>query len=103
MTTDPSNQDASDSGEHDMVLPARSKTAPHAEADAEHGRGALERAGVGGPPSTDPAAASAQHTRKRLSGWRPTSSSRCKPLADRQQRTASAVMRDAVAGRPARP
>jgi len=65
MTTDPNNQDASDSGEHDMVLPARSKTAPHAAADAEHGRGALERAGVGGPPSTDPAAASAQHARKR--------------------------------------
>ncbi len=41
MTTDPNNQDASDSGEHDMVLPARSKTAPHAAADAEHGRGAL--------------------------------------------------------------
>jgi len=96
MTTKRNNQAAADWAEHDMNLPARSKTALRGAAAAEHGREALERAGVG-RPSIDPAAPPGQHARNRQVRLAANIDQQLQALADRQQRTPSAVMRDAVA------
>lgn len=96
MATKRNDQAVADWAEHDMTLPARSKTALHGAAAAEHGRAALERAGVG-RPSIDPAAPAGQHARNRQVRLAANVDQQLRALADRQQRTPSAVMRDAVA------
>ncbi len=82
--------------ERDMSLPVRSRTALKGAAAAEHGRAALERA-LGGRPSIDPSARPGQHARNRQVRLAADVDRRLQDLAERQQRTASAVMRDAVA------
>ncbi len=91
MTTDPNNQAASDWGKHDMVLPARPKTArtPRRRRARAEGPGACRDR----RPSIDRLGRCIWAARRQAAA----------PLADRQQRTTSAVMRDAVAGLPARP
>jgi hypothetical protein len=96
MTTKRKDQTAADWAEHDMTLPARSKTAVRGAAAAEHGRAALERAAVG-RPSVDPTAAPGQHARNRQVRLAANVDQQLQALADQQQRTPSAVMRDAVA------
>lgn len=96
MTTKTNDKAAVDWAEHDMTLPARSKTALRGAAAAEHGRAALERAGVG-RPSIDPAAAPGQHARNRQVRLAANVDQQLRALAEQQQRTPSAVMRDAVA------
>ncbi len=96
MTTERNHQAAADWAEQDMNLPARSKTALRGAAAAEHGREALERAGVG-RPSIDPAAAPGQPARNRQVRLAANIDQQLQALADQQQRTPSAVMRDAVA------
>ena len=96
MTTKRNRQAAADWAENDMTLPARSKSALRGAAAAEHGRAALERAGVG-RPSIDPAAAPGQHARNRQVRLAANVDQQLQALAEQQQRTPSAVMRDAVA------
>lgn len=96
MTTKRNDQAAADWAEHDMTLPARSKTALRGVAAAEHGRTALERACVG-RPSIDPAAMPGQHARNRQVRLPASLDQQLRALADQQQRTPSAVVRDAVA------
>jgi SRSO17 transposase len=95
MTTE-DEQALADWAEHDMTLPARSSTARRGAAAAEHGRAALERAS-GGRPSIDPAARPGQHSRNRQVRLAADVDQRLRQLAERQKRTTSAVMRDAVA------
>lgn len=96
MTTKRNDQAVADWAEHDMALPARSKTALRGAAAGEHGREALERAGVG-RPSIDPAAPPGQHARNRQVRLAANIDQQLQALADQQHRTPSAVMRDAVA------
>lgn len=94
MTTD-NDTAAAAWAEHDMTLPARSKTVLRGTAAAEHGRAALARAS-GGRPSIDPMARPGQHARNRQVRLPAEVDQQLQLLAERQHRTASAVMRDAV-------
>lgn len=85
-----------DWAERDMTLRPRSKSALRGSAAAEHGREALERA-LGGRPSIDPTAQPGEHARNRQVRLAADVDRRLQELADQQHRTASAVMRDAVA------
>lgn len=82
--------------ERDMILPLRSSTALRGAAAAEHGQAALGRA-LGGRPSIDPSARPGQHARNRQVRLAADVDRRLQDLAERQHRSASAVMRDAVA------
>lgn len=95
MTTKRNDQAVADWAEHDMTLPAHSKTALRGSAAAKHDRETLERAGVG-RPSIDPAAPPGQHARNRQVRLAANIDQQLQALADRQQRTPSAIMRDAV-------
>lgn len=81
-----------DWAERDMTLSPRSKSALRGSAAAEHGRAAL-----GGRPSIDPTAQPGEHARNRQVRLAADVDRRLQELADQQHRTASAVMRDAVA------
>lgn len=95
MTTD-KDKTAAAWAEHDMTLRARSRTALRGAAAAEHGQAALARA-TGGRPSIDPTAKPGQHARNRQVRLPAEVDQQLQALAGRPQRTASAVLRDAVA------
>ncbi len=81
--------------EDDMTLPVDSTTALRGAAAAEHGRAALARA-LGGRPSIDPTAAPGQHARVRQVRLPAELDQHLQQLAQQQDRTPSAVLRDAV-------
>lgn len=93
--SDTKTDEAAAWAENDMTLPARSTTALRGAAAAAHGRAALERA-TGGRPSIDPEASPGQHARNRQVRLAADVDQRLQRLAEQQQRTPSAVMRDAV-------
>lgn len=95
MITD-EDEAAVDWAEHGMTLPERSRTALRGAAAATHGRAALERA-TGGRPSIDPTAGPGEHARNRQVRLPADVDRQLQALADQQQRTPSAVLRDAVA------
>lgn len=96
MATKKRDEAAAEWAERDMTLTPRSRTALRGTAAAKHGRAALERA-TGGRPSIDPAAKPGQHARNRQVRLAADIDRQLQNVAEQQQRTTSAVMRDAVA------
>ncbi len=80
--------------EHEMVLPANSKTALRGESAAAFGRDLVARAV--GRPALDPAAAAGGHSPRRQVRLPQALSDDVDQLAATQGRTAAEVMREAI-------
>ncbi|WP_158550726.1 ribbon-helix-helix protein, CopG family [Geodermatophilus sp. TF02-6] len=96
MATEKDYQAAADWAEHQMQLRPDSITARRGAAAAQHGREALARA-LGGRPSIDPTAEPGEHARVRQVRLPGDLDRQLAAVAAAQHRSASAVMRDALA------
>ena len=95
MTTEKDYPAAADWAEHEMTLKPHSRTARRGAVAADYGREVVERAS-GGRPSIDPNAGPGQHARKRQVRLSAEIDQRLTALALAQQRSASAIMREAL-------
>jgi hypothetical protein len=95
-STDKDYAAAAEWAEHDMRLPENSSTALRGEPAAAYGRSVLERA-LGGRPSIDPAAGPGEHSRVRQVRLPQALNAELDAVAQQQHRTASEVLRDAIA------
>ena len=96
MTTEKDYQAAADWAEHEMTLKSHSRTARRGAVAADYGRETIERAS-GGRPSIDPNASPGEHARKRQVRLSAEIDQRLTALASAQQRSASDIMREALA------